>query len=208
MSQRTVVTISRQLGSGGSAIGLELAQRLNLRYADRDILKRAAETLGVAEEDVEALEERVESVWQRLGPMFWVPLAAPAIPAAPMVTGSALFEAESTIIQALASREDVVIVGRGGAHLLKNRPGVISVYVHAAQPFRIERIARTAGVEPATAASMIQRSDRERAAFHRSLAQRDWCDTRQYDLCADTSTLGIDNVTDALTTLVSRLRDR
>jgi CMP/dCMP kinase len=205
--QRLVIAISRQLGSGGSVVGREVARRLNLRYADRDILQRAAETLGIAEEDAEAYEERVQSVWERLAPLFWVPLpGGPTLPGVTLATGSALYDAESSIIEALASREDVVVVGRGGGHLLKDRPGVTWVFIHAAEAFRIDQVATTIGGDAEAALDMIRRSDRERSAFHRAIAQRDWCDARQYHLCFDTSVLGIAGVTEALIDIVSARR--
>jgi cytidylate kinase len=208
MSARTVVVISRQLGSGGSVIGRAIAQRLNIRYADHEIMHQAAQTLGVPDEDAAPLEERVQGVWENLMPLFWVPISGPAMPGIPPVTGSALFDVESSIIQALASREDVVIVGRGAAHLLKQQPGVISIFVHAAEAVRVERMAATIATDQATAADAVRRSDRDRAAFHRSLSQRDWTDASQYDLCVNTSALGIEIVTDTVVELVARVRER
>ena len=59
-----VITISRQLGSGGAYIGQQLAQKLNIFYADRKIINEAAKQLSVLEEDLESLEERERSFWQ------------------------------------------------------------------------------------------------------------------------------------------------
>ena len=141
-SQRTtVLTISRQLGSGGSFIGQTVAKRLGFHYVDRDILHEAAKMLDVDDADLEPLEERVESFWERLAPLFLLGVTGGPImpPIPPQASASTVFAAESGIIQAVASRENVVIVGRGGAHVLSGHPGVVSVFVHASEPLRVRR---------------------------------------------------------------------
>ena len=63
-----VLAISRQLGSGGSLIGREVATQLGFRFFDRDILHQAAESLGLDEAGLAPLEERSETFWDRLAP--------------------------------------------------------------------------------------------------------------------------------------------
>src|SRR5207253_9891039 len=74
MESRTTVTIARRMGSGGSYVGRVIAERLGLRYVDREVLHRAAETLGVEEEALEANRERVSTFWERfLGSLSFGP---------------------------------------------------------------------------------------------------------------------------------------
>jgi cytidylate kinase len=210
MTTTTVVAISRQLGSGGAEIARALAERLQFRYADRDILRRAAETLGCEDCDVESLDERLQSIWETLAPAFWVSLpagAGPAVPGLPPVTGTALFEAERRIIETLAATSDAVIVGRGAAPLLRGRPGVLTVFVHAREAARVERVAARLTIDQRAALDLVRRSDRDRAAFHQALCKREWSDATQYHVCIDTSDVDINLVTDVLVTAVQRLRD-
>lgn len=203
----TVLAISRQLGSGGAAIGHGVARRLRFRYADRDILHGAALRLHVNDSDVAPLEERIESVWEHLAPLFlfgvtggpWVP------PLPPSITGSALFGIESEIIRNLATRANAVIVGRGASHVLHGHPGIVSAFVHAREEVRAARLAdRLDEAERAHVIDMIRRSDRQRAEFNRSVTGRDWTDATQYDLCIDTSTIGLEEATDIVASLVAQ----
>jgi len=202
----TVLAISRQLGSGGGAIGERVARRVGFRYADRDILHQAALRLHVDDSDVAPLEERVESMWDHLAPLFLFGMTggpwAPPLP--PSITGSALLGVESEIMQSLGARENAVIVGRGAAHVLRGHPGIVSLFVHAREDVRAARLVdRLDEAERAHVIDIIRRSDRQRAEFNRSMTGRDWTDATQYDLCLDTSTIGLDKATDIVASLVA-----
>jgi cytidylate kinase len=203
----TVLAISRQLGSGGSFIGQEVARRLGFHYVDRDILSQAAQTLGVEAADLEPLDERVETFWERLAPLFLLGVAGgPAMPSLPPYpSGPALFEIESSIIQAVAGRENAIIVGRGGAHVLRGHPGLVSVFVHSPEAFRIPRVMQAFGVTDTHAASeMLRRSDSQRANFHKALTNHDWADASMYDLCLNTSNIGLEEAAKFVTEIVAR----
>src|SRR5512138_3495188 len=118
------ITISRQLGAGGAYVGQALARRLGIRYVDRELLQQAAALLGRDEGDLELLEERVASVWDRLASMLSLgtPEAPFVPPPLPKPGGDELFEAESGVIREIASREDAIFVGRGAAWVLRRHP--------------------------------------------------------------------------------------
>ncbi|MGE3341801.1 MAG: AAA family ATPase [Vicinamibacterales bacterium] len=202
----TVLAISRQLGSGGSLIGQAVARKLGFHYVDRDLLHQAADSLGLDDADVAPFDERVESFWEHLTPLFLIGATGGPVmpPIPPRVSGSALFAAESGIIQSIAARENAVIVGRGGAHVLSGHPGVVSIFVHAPEPFRIERAMQTfETADREIAAELVRRSDRQRAAFHKSLTHREWTDASLYDLSVNTFTVGLEQATNIVTELVT-----
>ena len=202
----TVLTISRQLGSGGSFIGQEVAKRLRFHYVDRDILHEAAKALHVDDADLEALEERVDSFWERLAPLFLLGVTGGPImpPLPPNVSASTVFATESGIIRAVAARENVVIIGRGGAHVLTGHPGVISVFVHASEPVRVRRTVQAYGLsDPVAATQMVRRSDHQRADFNKALTHRDWTDASLYDLCVNTSSLALEEAADVVVQIVA-----
>jgi cytidylate kinase len=129
----TIVAISRQFGSGGARIGRAVAQRLAFQYADREILAEAARTLKIEATDLEPLEERTASVWERIGELFALgapdtPFIPPSLPA---VNESQLFDVEQQVIRSIAARGKAVIVGRGAAHILGDSKEVLRVFLHA-----------------------------------------------------------------------------
>ncbi len=210
MGISTVVTISRQFGSGGAYVGREVARRLGLQYADRDILARAAQTLNVGTDDVEPLEERVRGFWERLGTLF-----AQASPDAPYlalpqvsVSGSELFAVEREIIETLAEHGGAVIVGRGAAHILSGRPDVIRVFLHAPFSMRVAlAIKEYELTDRELAEAMVRSSDAQRARFVRTLTGRDWCDATLYDVSLNTATAGLERAVDLVIDMIQRPAD-
>jgi cytidylate kinase len=186
-----------------------VAQRLKFRYADRDILHQAALRLHVDDSDVAPLEERVESFWEHLAPLFLFGMTAGpwTQPLPPAITESTLFGIESEIIRNLAARENAVMVGRGAAHVLHGHPGLVSVFVHASEGVRAARLVeRLDEPERAHVLDIIRRSDRQRAEFNKSMTGREWTDATQYDLCLDTSTIGLEEACDIIASLVAQRR--
>ena len=201
-----VLTISRELGSGGGYIGQAVARRLGLKYVDREILQEAARLLDVEDHDLERLEERVSTFWTRTAQVF--SLGGPDVTYVPptlrAVYEEDLFRVESRIIQEIAAHDSAVIVGRGGFHVLRDHPGLVSVFVHAPEAWRAERIRTTGGVSDLVSAlEILRRSDRDRARFIQSMTGLAWQDAHLSHLCLDTSKLGLDAAIDLVSHLLS-----
>jgi cytidylate kinase len=202
----SVVTISRQFGSGGARVGRAVAQRLGLRYADREILAEAAGALNVQTDDAAPLEERVPGFLERCAAIFGQGAVTPFIPPPlPCVSEFALFSAEREIIATIADHGGAVIVGRGAAHILSGRPDVISVFLHAPFAMRVALAMEEYGITDRDAAAAVVRgSDAQRARFVRSLTGRDWCDAALYDLSLNTGITGLDRAVDLIIELVQQ----
>jgi cytidylate kinase len=201
-----VLTVSRQFASGGSFIGQAVAQRLGMRYTDRDVLVRAAAESGCRESDLEASEERAGGFWSRFFRQcaLGAPEAPFVAPLPPTLEEGDLFELERRIIQEVAARSDAVIVGRGGFHILADHPGLVSVRVHARRDWRIRRAMAIYGIEDEqSAADLIRRSDEQRARFVRAFTGRDWDDALAHHLCLDTSAIGVELATELVVRLVA-----
>jgi cytidylate kinase len=202
----TVLTISRQLGSGGSLIGQEVARRLGMRYVDREILQRAAAESGLSEGDLEAADEHAAGFWHAVSHLLTsgaaeAPYAAPAISA---TYEEGVFQLEQRVMRELAERFDAVIVGRAGFHVLAGHACALHVLVHAARAWRVARVMEVFKIaDEHTAQETVARSDRQRARFIRAVAGRHWTDARAFDLCIDTSRTGLDAATDLVVDLVS-----
>jgi cytidylate kinase len=203
----SVVAISRQFGSGGARVGREVAQRLGLQYADREILAEAARALNVETDDLAPLEERVSGFWESLGGMFArgavdTPFIPPPLP---QVSESELFSVQRQIIETLAAHGGAVIVGRGAAHILSGRPDVIRVFLYAPLSVRVALAIEEYGLtDHKAAATVVRSSDAQRARFVRSLTGHDWCDATLYDLSLNTGSAGLDRAVDMIISLIQR----
>ena len=203
---RITVTLARQFGCGGSYLGQCLADNLQVRCLDREIVSHAARQLAVEEDECAEREERGASFWERMlrgisGP----PEALYHAPAASPVSDRDLFEAETEVMKAIAAREDCVIVGRVASHVLPPHAGMVNVFLHAPLEFRIPRVIEHYGVaDEAQARAMIVRSDESRRRFITQMIGHAWDDATNYHLCLDTSSLPLPEIAGLLTDFVRR----
>jgi CMP/dCMP kinase len=199
MTQETkpfVVTISRQLGSGGGFMGERLSARLKAMYLDRDILCHAAEKLKVSEEELESLDEKNTPFWQSI--LLSSNYAAPTLfsppPAAAFPSDQDLFRVEAEIITHIAENNTAVVVGRGGSFVLRNHPRHASLYLYADPSIRCQRVQEKYKLSAEKAHKMIEDNDKGRSRYLHNITGFDWNDARQYHLCIDTSVLELPKV--------------
>ncbi len=198
-----VITISRQLGSGGAYVGQKLANALNMYYADRDIISRAAKTLSCLEENLKDRDEKVSTFWDKYFTANALGASGEYImPQTYVPTDYELFEAETEVIRHIAAERPCVIIGRCAAHILKGRENLINIFLHADCDFRKKRMMEVMRISDASADKMITQSDRERSKHHMAFTKVNWMDLSLYDICLDTSRLGLDFCADLLLQIV------
>jgi cytidylate kinase len=190
-------------------VGRLVAQRLRYHYVDREVLEQAARQLGLAEGEVEDREERVSRGWEQVVKVF--AMGSPESPYAPptirVVFDEELFRVEAAILRKMAAEQSCVIVGKGGAHVLRGHPRLLRLFLHASVDFRVRRLMHVYHIaDPAEARTRIEESDENRERFHRSLVGTPWRDATGYDLCIDTGTVDFIAAREMIVTLVESLR--
>src|SRR5574344_834917 len=193
-----VVTISRQLGSGGSYIGQSIAKQWGMGYADREIIRQTTEKLSMHEHNVELRDESLLSFWNSF---FHIESYSTEVHVPPEMNfpfDNELFEAESEIIKHIANERPSVIIGRCGFHILRKHPNCINIFLYADTDFRIKRIRKTFNVTETEAEKMILRNDKDRAAYCKTFTEKKWSNTQNYDLSIDTSKIGVENTIDLI----------
>lgn len=190
--QPYVITISHQLGCGGSYIGKKLSDEFHIPFVDRDILKQIANKLNIAEEDLEHRDERLSSFWEEFTrlQLYTEPLAGGELQYYP--SDKELFYLESEYITRIVKESPAIILGRGGRYILRDYPRHANIFITADLPERIKRVATLFQITEEEAKEKIQTNDKERAAFDRAFTKSDGLDARLYDLCINTSSLGLD----------------
>jgi cytidylate kinase len=207
MDSRTTVTIARRMGSGGTYIGRHIAERLGLRYMDREVLQLAADRLGVECSALEPNRERVAGFWEKfLGSLsFGPPEGTYAPPPVPAYSDKALFECQAGILREMAGRDDCVIVGYGAAYVLPRHARMVNTFFHAPTPYRVRRVMEIYGLDDRERARrMVEESDRLRARYFREMTGRDWACADNYHLCVDTSMSPLPELAERLVTFVER----
>ena len=206
MESRTTVTIARRMGSGGSYVGRVIAERLGLRYVDREVLRRAAETLGVEESALERTRERVSSFWERFfGSLSFGPPEGTYAPPPPPYDDRALFECQTAILKEIAASEDCLIVGYGAAYVLPRHARMVNFFFHAPLRFRVRRVAELYKLDAEERArEMVEESDRLRARYFREMTGRDWACADNYHVCVDTSMRPLADLAEGLANFIER----
>jgi cytidylate kinase len=204
---RIAITISKQMGSGGSYIGYLVAKKLGFKYVDREILRKAAEYLGTDARLLEDHDERscgfIDNLIRSFS--FGTPETAYVPPVWPPVYDKDLFTLESRIMNEIVDRYSAVIAGRAGFHVLKERSGVIRVFIHAPLQFRIDRVMQAQRISDSREAkAKVEESDHRRTKFVRDMVGVDWTDARNYHLCIDSSVVGFSTSGEMIIKLVGK----
>ena len=206
---KTTITISRQMGAGGSYVGQVIAKRLGLKYIDREVLHLAAQEFGCDEETIAARSERVTSFWERVlgGLSFGTPEAAYNPPPLGNFSDLELFEKQTQILKQIASREDCVVVGWAGVFMLPRHRGMFSVFCHAPRSFRVKRIMQVyEGLSEEKARALIAESDRTREIYFNEMTGHDWMCAKNYNLSIDTSLQPLEEIANLIILLSQRQR--
>jgi len=194
-----VIAISRQRGTGGAYIGRAVAERLNLLYIDREMLRVAAEY--ECESRTKNTDPSDVPWWMRLteSMAFGSPEYGYVPPSSESAYEGEIFDVQNRLVHEIADSNPAVIVGRGVAQMMHGRPGALSIFLHAPDAFRIDRVQQIYKTTDRRAAEKLVRdSDRDRSRFVRSIAECDWTDVRSYDLTFDTAALGLDAAVDLI----------
>ena len=208
-----VITLSRQYGSGGGAIGRALAQRLGAEYLDRELVAQVAARSGIPEAEAAGYDERLPGLWRRLAAALTsatpeeVTVALPVEVTGEMAMGERLFAITRAVIEEAAATGNAVIAGRGAGFILAGRPGVLRVQLHAAMDARVSYLRARVEELPldvrpdaddAELRALCTSVDRARAGYLRSRFGVDWMDLRHYDLSLDAGHLGLSRCIDLI----------
>ena len=196
MKEKYVVAISRQFGSGGHEIGRKLAQRLGIKFYDKELLSKIAKESGMSEHIVEYYDEMPTKSL-----IFSLAMDAYPVSFAEIPINQKIYQAQVETIKKIAEDESCVIIGRCADSILSEYKNVVSVFVHADMKSKIERVSDREGVPEAKAKDMILKTDKKRASFYNFYStDKKWGDAASHDLTVNSATLGIDKTVDLLYT--------
>ena len=204
-----VITIGRQIGAGGSSVGHMVAGRLKIDFLDSQLIDEVAKRLQLPKEEVEAEDEQPGSLLSRLLLALGAANAEPIIPpetsawnppnAEPVFdTRQAVLAITQEIIKEAAKEGDVVIVGRGGAYLLRDEPGALHVFLRASTEIRLKTIMEREHKSEEAARKRLKQADENWTAYIRQVYGHDRIHPAHYDLVIDTGRLGYDATVESI----------
>lgn len=190
-----VITIGRQLGSGGKEVAEKLSHELGVKFYDKALLQAAACESGI---DASLFERADESESTSLfGNFFSIHGSiSEYLSSGSCIDNDRLFEIQSEAIRNIAQDESCIIVGRCAEYVLRDHPAMLSIFITADHGDRVARIMRGEGLEREAAIEFIEKNDKKRRSYHDYYATTHWGEACNYDLCINISRLGVDATVD------------
>ncbi len=188
-----VITIGRELGSGGRTVGKEVARLLQIPYYDRELIDEAAKESGLSSDFIEHNEQEITSSFLynlAMGNSYtYGMLGLGGTNSVPLTMQ--VFLAQQKVIQKYAA-SPCVIVGRCADFILRDRHDLLKVFIYASMEDRIKRAVDEYGYSQKKALDMITKSDKGRARHYATFTEWDWSDRRNYDMMLNAAALGVD----------------
>ena len=169
----TIINIGRSFGSGGGFVGQAIGRKLGIPVYDNELISKVAEEKGYFK-NLFAHEER-RSLFS--------------------VNNNMMFQIQGDVIRAIAENGDAVIIGRCADYILRDLK-CLDVFVCAPLDYRINRLTEIEGLSPEDAEALIRRKDRTRETYYNYYTFGNWGQASNYDLCVDSSILGIEGTAD------------
>ena len=194
----TIITIGRQYGSAGREIGNIVADRLGIKLYDKEMLARAAKESGICEEIFETHDERPTNSFLYSLVMDTYSMGYSGNTYTDMPINHKVFLAQFDAIKKIADEGPCILVGRCADYALENYDNMVSVFIHADMEARIRRIAGKYDLTDSKAKDRITKTDKKRASYYNYYTNKKWGDAASYELCLDSSKLGVEGTADAL----------
>lgn len=187
-----IITISREFGSGGREIGQKLANELGIPFYDKELLVRASKDSGICEDLFYRNDESHSNSLLYSLVMGTFPTNGQGKIRADMPLNHKLFLAQFDAIKKIAEEGSCVIVGRCADYVLREEKNVLNFFINADLASKKKRILERYDIEKDKAMDFIKKTDKNRANYYNYYSDMKWGEAKNYDLCINSSTLGID----------------
>lgn len=199
--EKVIITISREFGSGGRSIGKAVAEKLNIPYYDKELIKETAEKTGFSPEYIENAGEYApgKSLLSFLPSLNGIQNFSGEMSAVDL-----LWCMQRQVILDLAEKGSCVIVGRCADYILKDNPNAIHIFVHAATDFKSNRIVRLYGESEKKPGERLVEKDKKRSVHYKHFTGREWGRCQNYHLSLDSGKIGIEKCVSMIISLIDK----
>lgn len=191
--KKLIINVGRQFGSGGRLVALALGRKLGIPVYDQELIAKAAEQSGFSKELFANSDEKRNL----LALSSFIVDVGRFGSADNYVSDNQLFVIQSNVIRSIADKGSAIFIGRCADYILRDRP-CLDVFISASDEVRIKRVAERMGITPEQAESLMQKKDRTRETYYNYFTFGNWGVASNYDLCVDSSVLGIDGTADMI----------
>lgn len=190
---KLIINVGRQFGSGGRLVAQSLGKKLGIPVYDQELITRAAEESGFSK-DLFAKSDEKRNLFALSSFIVDVGRFGSADN---YMSDNQLFVIQSNVIRSIADKESAIFIGRCADYILRDRP-CLDVFITATEEVRIKRVASRMNITPEQAQAMMRKRDRTRETYYNYFTFGNWGVASNYDLCVDSSILGIDGTADMI----------
>ena len=213
-NNKFVITINRELGSGGRTVGRKLAEKLGVEFYDKAVIKALQEKYQLSVEEIEKLKGQEQGWWadfkRRLGvsadDVKYI-LANPDN-GREMLETEDIFRAETEILKAIAKDESCVIAGRSGFYIFREHPNHLSIFIQASMLSRVARVAQEQNMSRSEARMTIEKIDKMRENYIQDQTGLSRYDTRNYQLVLSMDELTEDAAVDVIMEYINKMNEK
>ena len=205
-NEKFVITINREVGSGGRTVGRKLAEMLGVKYCDKAVIDGLTKKFGLTPERIEEIKAQKKSWWNDINNYYQTLVNSTSQPmeAEVKLDNATMFETEKRIQQELASKTSCVIAGRTGFMVFREWPNHLSVFIQASMDYRIKRIMDRQNVSMDEARDIIAKIDATREAYIKKYEDTSRYDTRNYQLVISMDGLTEDDAAQIILDYINR----
>ena len=193
-----IIAITRTCGSGATSIGKILAKNLGVEIYDRNILRLASDDSGISEElFARADEDQKQSLLFRASQKVY---SGGLIPPEKedFTSNNNLFNYQAKVLRELADESNYVVIGRAADYVLRDKPGLVRVYIYASREKCIEKEMNRQKIDWKTADKFISKTDKYRRDYYRYFTGQEWENMQNYDLCINTTQMTYERAAKAI----------
>ena len=193
MEKKIIINIGRQFGGGGLGVASELGRKLGIPVYDRELIRKAAQDSGFSAELFEQSDEK-----RRIFSLSSIFASLNSTPNDNYMSDRGLFSIQCETIRRIAEQGPAVIVGRCSDYVLRENENTLNVFLTSPLEVRVDRICERHGIGREEAESLILQKDKAREEYYNYYTFSNWGVASTYDLCIDSSILGIEGTADLI----------
>ncbi len=204
----TIITIGREFGSGGYEIGQQVAKYFGIKCYDKEILNRAAKESGFCEDIIRNHDERPTNSFLYNLVMDTYSFGYNSSSYVDMPISHKVFMAQFDAIKRIASEGPCVIVGRCADYALADYKNCVKLFIYGDEDAKIKRIMKKYDLPEAKAKDMMIKKDKQRQSYYNYYSSKKWGHARSYDLCVNSSVLGVEDTAKLITQYIEDFEKR
>jgi len=205
-NEKFVITINREVGTGGRTVGRKLAEKLGVKYCDKAVIEGLTQKFGLTPERIEEIKAQKKSWWNDINNYYQTLVSSASMPmeAEVKLDNASMFETEKRILQELASQSSCVVAGRTGFMVFREWSNHLNIFIQASMEHRVKRVMRRQDVSEQEARAIITKMDTSREAYIKKYEDTSRYDTRNYQLVISMDGLTEDDAVEIIMDYIDR----